>query len=153
VYDLHHAIYRISRSVTLDDERRERRPMATADLPRHSLTFGPSPIHEMPRLARHLGGENAPRIFAKREDVNSGLAFGGNKTRKLEYIVPDSLESGADTLVSIGGCQSTHTRQVAPGAALLGLKARLVQGRWVDWDDPVNDKVDNIDLSRIMVAD
>ena len=50
--------------------------MATADLPRHSLTFGPSPIHEMPRLARHLGGENAPRIFAKREDVNSGLEIG-----------------------------------------------------------------------------
>jgi 1-aminocyclopropane-1-carboxylate deaminase len=127
--------------------------MATADLPRHSLTFGPSPIHELPRLARHLGGDNAPRIFAKREDVNSGLAFGGNKTRKLEYLVPDIKASGADTLVSIGGYQSNHTRQVAALAAHLGLKARLVQERWVDWNDPVNDKVGNIELSRIMGAD
>ncbi|MDR8018279.1 1-aminocyclopropane-1-carboxylate deaminase [Nesterenkonia aerolata] len=124
--------------------------MATRDLPRYPLTFGPSPIHELPRLAAHLGG---PRIFAKREDVNSGLAFGGNKTRKMDYIVPDILESGADTLVSIGGYQSNHTRQVAAVAAHLGLKARLVQERWVDWDDPVNDKVGNIELSRIMGAD
>lgn len=124
--------------------------MATRDLPRYPLTFGPSPIHELRRLSEHLGG---PRIFAKREDVNSGLAFGGNKTRKLEYIVPDVLDSGADTLVSIGGYQSNHTRQVAAVAAHLGLRARLVQERWVDWDDPVNDKVGNIELSRIMGAD
>lgn len=122
----------------------------THDLPRYPLTFGPSPIHELPRLSEHLGG---PRIFAKREDVNSGLAFGGNKTRKLEYIVPDILESGADTLLSIGGYQSNHTRQVAAVAAHLGLKARLVQERWVDWDDPVNDKVGNLELSGIMGAD
>ena len=56
-----------------------------------------------------------------------GVAFGGNKTRKLEYIVPDALASGADTLVSIGGVQSNHTRQVAGVAAHLGLKAVLVQ--------------------------
>ena len=102
--------------------------------PRHPLTFGPSPVHPLDRLSDHLGGA---RIWAKREDVNSGLAFGGNKTRKLEYIVPDVLASGADTLVSIGGVQSNHTRQVAAVAAHLGLKCRLVQERWVDWDDPV----------------
>src|SRR6476661_3353912 len=118
--------------------------------PRHPLTFGPSPVHPLDRLSDHLGGA---RIWAKREDVNSGLAFGGNKTRKLEYIVPDVLASGADTLVSIGGVQSNHTRQVAAVAAHLGLKCRLVQERWVDWDDPVNDKVGNILLSRIMGAD
>ena len=73
--------------------------------------------------------------------------------RKLEYIVPDVLASGADTLVSIGGVQSNHTRQVAAVAAKLGLKARLVQERWVDWPDSVNDKVGNILLSRIMGAD
>ena len=118
--------------------------------PRHPLTFGPSPVHPLDRLSDHLGGA---RIWAKREDVNSGLAFGGNKIRKLEYIVPDVLASGADTLVSIGGVQSNHTRQVAAVAAHLGLKCRLVQERWVDWDDPVNDKVGNILLSRIMGAD
>ena len=73
--------------------------------------------------------------------------------RKLEYIVPDVLASGADTLVSIGGIQSNHTRQVAAVAAHLGMKARLVQEKWVPWDDPVNDKVGNILLSRMMGAD
>jgi 1-aminocyclopropane-1-carboxylate deaminase len=124
--------------------------MAVADFPRYPLLFGPSPIHPLERLSAHLGG---PRIWAKREDCNSPLAFGGNKTRKLEYIVPDVLAQGADTLVSIGGYQSNHTRQVAAVAAHLGLKARLVQERWVDWPDPVNDKVGNILLSRIMGAD
>jgi len=85
--------------------------------------------------------------------VNSGLAYGGNKTRKLEYLVPDALASGADTLVSIGGYQSNHTRQVAAVAAHLGLKAVLVQENWVDWPDAVNDRVGNIMLSRIMGAD
>ena len=92
-------------------------------------------------------------MWAKREDVNSGLAYGGNKIRKLEYLVPDILASGADTLVSIGGYQSNHTRQVAAVAAHLGLKCRLVQEKWVPWDDPVNDKVGNILLSRMMGAD
>ncbi|MDO5617304.1 1-aminocyclopropane-1-carboxylate deaminase [Kocuria sp.] len=124
--------------------------MSITDFSRYPLTFGPSPVHQLKNLTAHLGGA---QIWAKREDVNSGLAFGGNKTRKLEYIVPDILASGADTLVSIGGYQSNHTRQVAAVAAHLGLKARLVQEKWVDWDDPVNDKVGNIELSRIMGAD
>ena len=124
--------------------------MALADFERYPLTFGPSPVHELKRLTAHLGGA---RIWAKREDVNSGLAFGGNKTRKLEYIVPDILASGADTLVSIGGYQSNHTRQVAAVAAHLGLKARLVQERWVNWPDPLADRVGNIQLSRLMGAD
>ena len=124
--------------------------MSLQDFPRYPLTFGPSPIHPLDRLTAHLGGAE---IWAKREDVNSGLAFGGNKTRKLEYLVPDALAQGADTLVSIGGVQSNHTRQVAAVAAKLGLKAVLVQERWVDWPDSVNDKVGNILLSRIMGAD
>jgi len=121
-----------------------------ADFPRYPLLFGPSPVHPLERLTAHLGG---PAIWAKREDCNSGLAFGGNKTRKLEYLVPDALAQGADTLVSIGGVQSNHTRQVAAVAARLGLKARLVQESWVDWPDSVNDRVGNILLSRIMGAD
>lgn len=124
--------------------------MKLHDFPRHPLTFGPSPVHPLRRLSSHLGGA---QVWAKREDVSSGLAFGGNKVRKLEYIVPDVLASGADTLVSIGGYQSNHTRQVAAVAAHLGLKCRLVQEHWVPWDDPVNDKVGNILLSRILGAD
>jgi len=122
-----------------------------ADFPRYPLLFGPSPVHPLERLSAHLGGGAA--IWAKREDCNSGLAFGGNKTRKLEYLVPDALAQGADTLVSIGGVQSNHTRQVAAVAAKLGLKALLVQESWVDWPDAVNDRVGNILLSRIMGAD
>ena len=124
--------------------------MSLEDFPRYPLMFGPSPVHPLPRLSEHLGGA---QIWAKREDCNSGLAYGGNKTRKLEYLVPDALAQGADTLVSIGGVQSNHTRQVAAVAAKLGLKAVLVQEKWVDWDDPVNDKAGNILLSRIMGAE
>ena len=124
--------------------------MALSDFPRHPLTFGPSPVHPMDRLSAHLGGA---RVWAKREDVSSGLAYGGNKTRKLEYLVPDALAKGADTLVSIGGYQSNHTRQVAAVAAHLGLRAVLVQENWVDWPDPLTDRVGNILLSRIMGAE
>jgi 1-aminocyclopropane-1-carboxylate deaminase len=123
--------------------------MALSDFPRYPLLFGPSPVHRLERLSEHLGGA---QIWAKREDCNSGLAFGGNKTRKLEYLVPDALDRGATHLVSIGGVQSNHTRQVAAVAAKLGLKARLVQESWVDWPDAVNDRVGNILLSRIMGA-
>lgn len=124
--------------------------MALQDFPRYPLMFGPSPVHRLERLSQHLGGA---QIWAKREDCNSGLAFGGNKVRKLEYLVPDALAQGADTLVSIGGVQSNHTRQVAAVAAHLGLKAVLVQEAWVNWPDSVNDRVGNILLSRIMGAD
>jgi 1-aminocyclopropane-1-carboxylate deaminase len=124
--------------------------MSLGDFPRYPLTFGPSPVHPLERRAAELGGA---RIWAKREDCNSGLAYGGNKTRKLEYLVPDALAQGADTLVSIGGVQSNHTRQVAAVAARLGLKALLVQESWVDWPDSVNDRVGNILLSRIMGAE
>ncbi len=124
--------------------------MRLSEIPRYPLTFGPSPLQHLRRLSESLGGA---QVWAKREDVNSGLAYGGNKIRKLEYLVPDILASGADTLVSIGGYQSNHTRQVAAVAAHLGLKCRLVQEKWVPWDDPVNDKVGNILLSRMMGAD
>ncbi|HEY6076939.1 MAG TPA: 1-aminocyclopropane-1-carboxylate deaminase, partial [Gaiella sp.] len=122
-----------------------------ADYPRVELTFGPSPVHRLERLSEHLGG--AVEIWAKREDCNSGLAYGGNKVRKLEYLAADALERGCDTLVSIGGVQSNHTRQVAAVAARLGLGCVLVQEHWVDWDDPGYERVGNILLSRIMGAD
>ena len=125
--------------------------MPLTDFPRHPLTFGPSPIHLLPRLSEHLGGN--VEIWAKREDCNSGLAYGGNKVRKLEYLVPDALAKGCDTLVSIGGVQSNHTRQVAAVAAHLGLRCVLVQEHWVEWPDSVYDRVGNILMSRIMGAD
>jgi len=115
------------------------------------LLFGPSPLHPLPRLAEHLGGR--VEIWAKREDCNSGLAYGGNKTRKLEYLAAEALAQGCDTLVSIGGVQSNHTRQVAAVAAHLGLRCVLVQEHWVEWPDDGYEKVGNILLSRIMGAD
>lgn len=118
---------------------------------RYPLTFGPTPIERLSRLSEHLGGR--VELFAKREDCNSGLAFGGNKVRKLEYIVPDAIAAGADTLVTIGGVQSNHTRQVAAVAAKLGMKCRLVQESWVPYSDAVYDRVGNILMSRIMGAE
>jgi 1-aminocyclopropane-1-carboxylate deaminase len=115
------------------------------------LLFGPSPVHRLERLSEYLGG--AVEIWAKREDCNSGLAYGGNKVRKLEYLAADALAQGCDTLVSIGGVQSNHTRQVAAVAARLGLRCVLVQEHWVEWPDVVYDKVGNILLSRIMGAE
>jgi len=125
--------------------------MALADFARIPLLFGASPVHRLERLSEHLGGQ--VEIWAKRDDCNSGLAFGGNKTRKLEYLAADALAQGCDTLVSIGGVQSNHTRQVAAVAAHLGLACVLVQEHWVDWDDPGYGTVGNILLSRIMGAD
>ncbi|MDP6473700.1 MAG: 1-aminocyclopropane-1-carboxylate deaminase [Alphaproteobacteria bacterium] len=118
---------------------------------RYPLTFGPTPIEKLSRLSAHLGG--GVEIYAKREDCNSGLAFGGNKIRKLEYIVPDAIATNAYTLVTIGGVQSNHTRQVAAVAAKLGMKCRLVQEGWVPFEDAVYDRVGNILMSRVMGAE
>lgn len=118
---------------------------------KYKLTFGPTPIEALPRLSAHLGGD--VELYAKREDCNSGLAFGGNKVRKMEYIIPDAIKSGADTLVTIGGVQSNHTRQVAAIAAKIGMKCRLVQESWVPFPDAVYDRVGNILMSRVMGAE
>ncbi|MER7678673.1 1-aminocyclopropane-1-carboxylate deaminase [Streptomyces sp. NPDC096934] len=124
--------------------------MSLSSYERYPLLFGPSPVHPLERLTRHLGGA---ALWAKREDCNSGVAYGGNKTRKLEYLVADALARGCDTLVSIGGVQSNHTRQVAAVAAHAGLKCVLVQESWVEWPDPVYDRVGNILISRLAGAD
>ncbi|WP_406434452.1 1-aminocyclopropane-1-carboxylate deaminase [Streptomyces sp. NBC_00631] len=124
--------------------------MSLSSYARYPLLFGPSPVHPLERLTAHLGGA---ALWAKREDCNSGIAYGGNKTRKLEYLVADALAKGCDTLVSIGGVQSNHTRQVAAVAARAGLKCVLVQESWVEWPDSVYDKVGNILISRLAGAD
>src|ERR1700716_4674725 len=118
---------------------------------RYPLTFGPTHIEKLERLGAHLGGQ--VELYAKREDCNSGLAFGGNKLRKLEYIVPDAIASNADTLVSIGGVQSNHTRMVAAVAAKIGMKCRLVQESGAPQEHALHVRVGNILLSRVMGAD
>ncbi|MCB0906386.1 MAG: 1-aminocyclopropane-1-carboxylate deaminase [Nocardioidaceae bacterium] len=125
--------------------------MALDDFRREPLLFGPSPLHPLPRLSEALGGK--VEIWAKREDCNSGIAFGGNKVRKLEYLVAEAIDTGCDTLVSIGGIQSNHTRQVTGVACHVGLKAVTVQEGWVDYSDMAYDKVGNIQLTRIMGGD
>lgn len=116
---------------------------------RTPLAFFPSPIHPLKRLSRELGVE----VWAKRDDIASGLAFGGNKIRKLEWLAADAVRQGCDTLVSIGNIQSNHTRQVAAVAAVLGMRCRLVQEEWTKWDDPAYARVGNILLSRILGAE
>ena len=125
--------------------------MSLDDFARVPLLFGPSPIHPLSRLSSVLGGD--VEIWAKREDCNSGIVFGGNKVRKLEYLVADALAQGCDTLVSIGGVQSNHTRQVTGVACHLGLKAVTVQEHWVECSDPIYERVGNIQLTRIMGGD
>ncbi|MQS34350.1 1-aminocyclopropane-1-carboxylate deaminase [Streptomyces katsurahamanus] len=124
--------------------------MSILSYERYPLLFGPSPVHRLDRLTHRLGGA---ALWAKREDCNSPIAYGGNKTRKLEYLVADALAQGCDTLVSIGGVQSNHTRQVAAVAARAGLGCVLIQESWVDWPDAVYDKVGNILISRLAGAD
>ena len=118
---------------------------------RYPLTFGVTPIEHLPRLTEAIGAD--VEIYAKRDDCNSGLALGGNKLRKLEYIVPDAIASGADTLVSIGGVQSNHTRMVAATAAKIGMKCVVIQESWVPHEDAVYDRVGNIMLTRLMGAE
>ena len=93
-------------------------------IPREPLGFFPTPLVELTKLSKKLAG---PRIFMKRDD-NTGLALGGNKTRKLEFILADALAQGADTIITAGAAQSNHCRQTAAAAASLGLECHLVLG-------------------------
>jgi D-cysteine desulfhydrase len=96
--------------------------MLTDNLPRVRLGYLPTPLDELPRLRRALGG---PRLLVKRDD-QTGLATGGNKTRKLEFTVAEALRQGADTLITLGGVQSNHVRQTAAAAAMHGLRCIVV---------------------------
>jgi D-cysteine desulfhydrase len=96
--------------------------MHLARFPRRRYTPHATPIEHLPHLSRHLGG---PEIFIKRDDL-LGLAAGGNKTRKLEFLVADALAQGADTLITVGAVQSNHCRLTLAAAVREGLKCRLV---------------------------
>lgn len=98
--------------------------MEYTHIARESLGFFPTPLIELKRLSKALDG---PKIFMKRDD-NTGLALGGNKTRKLEFIIGDAFAKGADTIITAGAAQSNHCRQTAAAAASLGLECHLVLG-------------------------
>ena len=117
--------------------------------PRISLAQLPTPIHRLSNFARYVDGTD---LWIKRDDL-TGLAGGGNKTRKLEFLIGDALRTGADTLVTVGAIQSNHTRQTAAGAARAGLKCALLHCGWTKDAGPVYRQVGNILLSSIMGAD
>ena len=96
--------------------------MKLNDIPRVSLSFLPTPLEKLSALTEHLGG---PRIWIKRDDM-TGLATGGNKARKLEFLFADALEQNADTVLTFGAVQSNHCRMTAAAACKLGLKSFLV---------------------------
>ena len=95
--------------------------MTAAGAERLRLAHLPTPLEPLERLSRELGG---PRIWVKRDDL-TGLAGGGNKTRKLEFLLGDALDQGADTIITTGSVQSNHARQTAAACARLGLCAAM----------------------------
>ncbi|MXY49908.1 MAG: D-cysteine desulfhydrase family protein [Gemmatimonadetes bacterium] len=119
------------------------------DLPRAPLVQLPTPIHRLAHFGSHLGG---PELWIKRDDL-TGLAGGGNKSRKLEFLVGDALRTGADTLVTVGAIQSNHTRQTAAAAARCGLRCALMHCAWTRDAGPGYRHVGNILLSNILGAE
>lgn len=122
--------------------------MNLARFPRVRLCHAPTPLEPMDRLTRLLGG---PRLFVKRDDC-TGLAGGGNKARKLEFLIADALEQGADTVVTVGAVQSNHARQTAAAAAKFGLACEVVLERRVPTDDPAYEETGNVLLDRLLGA-
>ncbi len=122
--------------------------MVPSNIPRQIMAHLPTPLEHLARLSAELGG---PRVLVKRDDC-TGLALGGNKTRKLEFLVAEAMEQGADTLVTTGGVQSNHVRQTAAAAARSGLSCHLVLAPAVDWDDPAYDHSGNVQLDHLLGA-
>lgn len=115
---------------------------------RVDLCHKPTPLEPMNRLADYLGG---PRLYVKRDDC-TGLALGGNKTRKLEFLMADAFAQGADTVVTTGGVQSNHCRQTAAAAAKLGLKCELVLPHMSRYHSSTYDDSGNVLLDRLFGA-
>ena len=122
--------------------------MQLAQFPRRRFIHSPTPLEPLARLSEHLGG---PTILVKRDDA-SGLALGGNKNRKLEFLLGEAIAAGADTLVTAGGVQSNHCRQTAAAAARSGLKCELVLSRNVASNHPEYDRTGNVLLDRMFGA-
>ena len=122
--------------------------MLLSRFPRVSLAHLPTPLEHLPRLSKHLGG---PEIYVKRDDC-TGLGTGGNKTRKLEFLVADAIEKGADVIITQGAVQSNHARQTAAAACKVGMSCELIfEKRVADADDAYN-RSGNVLLDRIFGA-
>ncbi len=113
-------------------------------LPRTHLAFLPTPVMELPRLSARLGG---PSLWMKRDD-QTGLGLGGNKVRKLEYLVGEARARGCDTLITSGAIQSNHCRQTAAAAAAAGLRCVLALGG----EEPMDAPTGNLLLDRLFGA-
>lgn len=117
--------------------------------PRANLAQLPTPMHRLNNFGKQLGG---PELWIKRDDL-TGLEGGGNKTRKLEFLVGDAVQVGADMLVTVGSIQSNHTRQTAAAAAKYNLKCALMHCSWTKDAGPAYRQVGNILISSLMGAD
>ena len=122
--------------------------MNLSRFPRVRLCHAPTPLEPMERLSRHLGGAS---LYVKRDDC-TGLATGGNKTRKLEWLMADALEQGADTVITLGATQSNHARQTAAAAAKLGLRCEILLEKRLDAVDPDYPSTSNVFLDRLYGA-
>jgi L-cysteate sulfo-lyase len=116
-----------------------------ASFPRVRLAHLPTPFEPMDRMSKHLGG---PRLWIKRDDC-TGVSTGGNKVRKLEFVLADALEKGADTVVTAGAWQSNHSRQTAAAAAKLGLKCHLMLCNLTGFDEASYRQNGNILLDQL----
>jgi L-cysteate sulfo-lyase len=122
--------------------------MLLSRFPRVSLAHLPTPLELMPRLSEHLGG---PKIYVKRDDC-TGLGTGGNKTRKLEFLMADAVANDADVIITQGAVQSNHARQTAAAARKMGMECELVfEKRVADASDPYINS-GNVLLDRIFGA-
>ena len=124
-------------------------PHRLDDFPRVALAHLPTPLEPLPRLSAALGGAE---IWIKRDDC-TGLATGGNKARKLEFLLGAARAEGVDTVITIGGVQSNHARQTAAAAARLGLRCQLVLPRVVPRDGPDYERNGNVLLDRLLGAE
>lgn len=122
--------------------------MLLSRFPRVALAHLPTPLEFLPRLTDHLGG---PRIYVKRDDC-TGLGTGGNKTRKLEFLLGAALAEGADTVITQGAVQSNHARQTAAAAARLGLRCELVFEKRVEKAGEAYLNSGNVLLDRLFGA-
>jgi L-cysteate sulfo-lyase len=116
-----------------------------SDFPRVTLAHLPTPLEHLPRLSEHLGG---PDIYVKRDDC-TGLATGGNKTRKLEFLIADAQAQGVEVVITAGALQSNHARQTAAAAARVGMKCLLILENGLNSQDPLYLRNGNMLLDRL----